>query len=124
MPLATILIEDSPIIREGLIPALVELADANIIAVADTATDGILALEAHENRWQLAVVDLFLKSGNGLDVLRAAKGRRRDQRILILTNYATADVRRRAMEAGADGVFDKSTELDRFLELCSSYTIT
>tara|TARA_Y100001972_G_C7660621_1_gene333153 strand:- start:452 stop:634 length:183 start_codon:yes stop_codon:yes gene_type:complete len=34
------------------------------------------------------------------------------------TNYATADARQRCLAAGADAVFDKSTELDAFLAFC------
>jgi hypothetical protein len=41
--------------------------------------------------------------------------------MIVLTNYATPDVRRKSTECGADAVFDKSTEIDQFLELCSRY---
>ena len=121
MALATILIEDSPTIRESLIPALVEIANAEIIAVAETADEGIAALAAHAGRWRLAVVDMLLRKGNGLEVLRAGKERRSDQHMVVLTNYATRDIRQRSMEAGADAVFDKSTELDLFFEHCLRY---
>jgi len=121
MPLATILIEDSAVIREGLVSALVELADAEVIAVAGTAAEGLAALESHAGRWQLAVVDMFLREGNGLEVLRSARDRRADQHMVVLTNYATADIRQRSTAAGADAVFDKSTEIDLFLALCRSY---
>ena len=121
MPLATILIEDSAMIRESLIAALNELADAEVIAVADTAAEGIAAMKSHAGRWQLVVVDMFLQQGNGLEVLRFASDRRSDQHILVLTNYATDDIRRRSALAGADAVFDKSTEIDLFLALCRTY---
>ena len=122
MPLATILIEDSPAIRSGLIPALAELANVEVIAVAETARDGIAALAAHAPTWRLAVVDMLLKEGNGLQVLRAAQERRSDQHVIVLTNYATQEIRRKATECGADAVFDKSTEIDTFMELCSRYS--
>ena len=38
------------------------------------------------------------------------------QRVILLTNYATAQVRERAMALGADAVFDKSTEISELLE--------
>lgn len=122
MPLATILIEDSPAIRNGLIPALAEMADVEVIAVAETAREGIAALAAHAPAWRLAVVDMLLKEGNGLQVLRAARERRGDQRMVVLTNYATPEIRRKALECGADAVFDKSTEIDPFMELCRQYS--
>ena len=121
MPLATILIEDNLTIRESLIPALAEIANAEVIAVAETAAEGIAALRTHAGSWQLAVVDMFLKEGNGLEVLQAGQGRRKDQHMLVLTNYATPDIRRRSKAAGADAVFDKSTEVDLFFDLCKEY---
>jgi DNA-binding NarL/FixJ family response regulator len=121
MPLRTILIEDSETIRENLVPTLAEMADARVIAVAETASQALDALDRHKQDWDLAVVDLFLKEGSGMSVLRAARDRSPHQRMLVLTNYPTAEIRRRCRELGADGVFDKSTELEAFFDLCRSY---
>ncbi len=122
MPLVTILIEDSATIRESLVPALAEVADAQVVAIAETAAEGIAAMGNLAGDWQLVVVDLFLREGNGLEVLRAGKERQAHQHVLVLTNFATADIRRRALEAGADGVFDKSTEIDLFFDRCRAYS--
>ncbi|MDR7269340.1 DNA-binding NarL/FixJ family response regulator [Pelomonas saccharophila] len=122
MTIATILIEDSPTIRSELIPALAEFADVEIIATAETADQGIAALKAHADEWRLAVVDMLLKAGNGLQVLRAGRERRSDQYMIVLTNYATPDIRRKSGECGADAVFDKSSEIEQFLELCRQYS--
>ena len=108
-------------LRESLIPALAEIADAEVIAVAETAAEGVAALAAYAATWRLAVVDMFLKEGNGLAVLRACRNRRDDQHVLVLTNYVTADIRQKSKEAGADAVFDKSTEIDSFMDLCKQY---
>lgn len=116
MPILTILIEDSETIREALIPSMAEMANAQVIAVADMANGAIAALQEHKLTWRLAVVDLFLKDGNGLTVLRACAHRRPDQHVVVLTNYATADIRRTCTELGADAVFDKSTELEPFFQ--------
>jgi DNA-binding NarL/FixJ family response regulator len=121
MPLHTVVIEDNAKIRESLIPTLAELANAQVFAVAETASQAIDVLQRHKLEWDLAVVDLFLKEGSGLGVLRAMRDRLPHQHMLILTNYPTAEVRRRCLELGADGVFDKSTELEAFFDLCISY---
>jgi DNA-binding NarL/FixJ family response regulator len=121
MPLATVLIEDSPTIRENLIATMAELSDLELIAVAETPAEAIAALELHSETWRLAVVDLFLKDGSGLTVLRRFQERRADQHMVVLTNYPTPDIRRRCLDLGADAVFDKSTELEGFFDLCNSY---
>lgn len=116
MPILTILIEDSKTIRDALIPSMAEMANVQVIAIADTAAGALEALKEHQNSWQLAVVDLFLKEGNGLAILKACRGRRAGQRVVILTNYATEAMRQSCAELGADAVFDKSTELEAFFE--------
>ena len=90
---------------------------------AETASEAIAALDRHKQDWDLAIVDLFLKEGSGLGVLRAAQDRSPHQHMLVLTNYPTAEIRRRCRELGADGVFDKSTELEAFFDLCRSYGV-
>src|SRR5690349_1498304 len=121
MPLLTILVEDNATIRENLIPAMSDLAGLQVIAVAETAAAAISALEEYSDTWQLAVVDLFLKEGSGLTVVRACQNRQASQHVLVLTNYATSEIRQRCLALGADGIFDKSTELESFFAKCISY---
>jgi len=121
MPLITILVEDSQVIRESLIAAMSELVATEIVAIAETADEAIAALQAQGEAWQLAVVDLQLRQGTGLAVLRAFRDRPRHQHMIVLTNYATAGIRQRCAEAGADAVFDKSTEVEAFFDLCALY---
>lgn len=120
MLLVTILVEDSRTIRDNLIAALLEFADVEVLATAETASEAILAAALYAERWNLMILDLFLKEGSGLTVLRALKGRRSDQRIVVLTNYATPDIRSRCVMAGASAVFDKSTELEAFFDYLSA----
>ena len=118
MSLQTVLIEDSSTIREALVPALADLVNAEVVAVAETAREGIEILQKLGDNWDLAVVDLFLREGSGLAVLRTCKQRAPHQRMVVLTNYPTEEMRRRSLELGADALFDKSTQLDQFFEWC------
>lgn len=118
MSLTAILVEDSQTIRDTLVPALEELGNMRVVACANTAAQARQALLEWDGRWQLIVVDLFLAAGSGLDVLAAVKTRAPGQYAFVLSNYATAEMRRRCMELGADGVFDKSTEIDAFMDRC------
>jgi DNA-binding NarL/FixJ family response regulator len=121
MSLVTILVEDNLAIRESLLAAMDELTDLEVVATAETASQAARALEAYNDSWDLAVVDLFLKQGSGLAVLRACQERPPSRHVLVLTNYPTADIRRRCLELGADAVFDKSTELEAFFDRCNNY---
>ena len=120
MSLSTFLVEDNVLIQTHLMAALEELADARIVGMAASEVRAVEWLERHPGDWKLAVVDLFLDQGTGLGVVDFCRGRAADQRVVVLTNYATPDIRRRALTAGADAVFDKSTEIDQFLEFCGA----
>ena len=63
-------------------------------------------------------MDLFLKQGSGLGVIEACRSRAPHQRVVVLTNYATPDIRRRCQELGVDAVFDKSTDIDALIDFC------
>ena len=107
-------------IRDTLIPAMEELVQAKFVGTATSEDAAIAWLETHETVWQLAVVDLFLEQGSGLGVVRWCRNRRADQRVVVLTNYATVAAVNSAIALGADAVFDKSTEIDQFLEFCGA----
>jgi len=122
MALITYLAEDNQIIRDNLIDTLEELADVKVVAHAVTQTEASRWLTLHDGTWHLAIVDLFLKEGSGLGVLAGCRHREPYQKVVVLTNYATPEVRRRAAELGADAVFDKTTELDALLAYCTEQT--
>ena len=118
MRLKTYLVEDSPTIAENLIATLEELANIKAVGMTDNETDGKKWLLNNSKQWDFAILDLFLKEGSGLGVLAACQGRRADQKIVVLSNYATSDIRRRCLNLGADAVFDKSNDIDALIEYC------
>lgn len=117
MAIQTILVEDNAQIRANLIPTMREIAGLEVVAVAETQLEALEATRRHPS-WQLIVIDMFLREGSGLGVLRDCSDRSPGQVALVLTNYPTADIRRRCAELGANGVFDKSLELDDFFARC------
>lgn len=113
------LVEDSPLIRQNLIATLEEMIGAEVIGSSED--------EAGALRWvhqqpppacDLMIIDIFLKSGSGLEVLRQARTARPGTLLVVLSNYATPDMRRRCLQLGADKVFDKSAELEELLAYC------
>ena len=118
MELRTYIVEDNATIRENLIGTLEELASIQALGWAETENEAKRWLAEHEDQWDLTIVDLFLKQGSGLGVLEACRGRSAGQRVVVLSNYATADMRKRCAQLGADTVFDKSNEIDALVEYC------
>ena len=122
MTFITYLAEDNATIVENLIETLGELADVKVAAHSATQAMASRWLELHDGTWHLAIVDLFLEEGSGLGILSGCRNREPYQKIVLLTNYATPEIRRQAMALGADAVFDKSTEIDLLLAYCIDLT--
>ena len=123
MALITYIVEDSETIRENLISTLEEIAPVKVAGFSTTELEASIWLSEHNRDWQLVIVDLFLKDGTGLGVLKGCLYRKAYQKVVVLTNYATDDIRRRCIELGADAVFDKLRELDQLLEYCAAETV-
>lgn len=124
MVLSTYLVEDNRTIRDNLVPALEDLVGARVVGHAETEAEALEWITSHPGEWQLMIVDLFLREGSGLGVLRFARERGLHQRMVVLSNYVNSDVKTRCMALGADAVFDKSRELDAFFDYCNEFART
>jgi DNA-binding NarL/FixJ family response regulator len=120
--LRTYIVEDNATIRENLIGTLEELAEVEAVGVAETEDEGKEWLASHPEQWDLAIVDLFLRQGSGLGILAACRTRGPRQKMVVLSNYATPDVRMRCAQLGVDAVFDKSNEIDALVEYCVEHS--
>jgi DNA-binding NarL/FixJ family response regulator len=118
MTFKTYLVEDNPVIRENLVGFLEEIVDATVVAHASGEDEAVAWLRQHRENWDVAIVDLFLDQGNGLGVVDACRQRAAHQKVLVVSNYATPDVRARSKALGADAFFDKSAEIDLLLDYC------
>ena len=118
MRLKTYIVEDNPTIRENLIATLEELAGVDAVGMSETENESKQWLSENLGRWDLAIVDLFLKQGSGLGVLAACRDRNPLQKVVVLSNYATNDIRQRCAQLGVDAVFDKSNEIDALVDYC------
>ena len=114
----TYIVEDNPTIRENLVATLEELGGIAPVGFAETEEQGSVWLTSHGAQWDLAIVDLFLKQGSGLGVLQACRARQAGQKVVVLTNYATPDIRVRCTQLGVDAVFDKSNDIDALIDFC------
>lgn len=117
-PLKTFIVEDSPLIRESLIATLEELVAVKVVGTAEDEATAVLWLTVPANEADLVIVDIFLKGGSGMGVLRSARAMEHARKLVVLSNYATADVRRKCLQLGADRVFDKSNEIDALIAYC------
>ncbi|MET0379877.1 MAG: response regulator [Spongiibacteraceae bacterium] len=112
------LVEDSAVIAENLIATLEELTSVRVVGHSGLEGEARAWLTAVASDWQLAIVDIFLREGSGLGVLTACKTRGAGRSLVVISNYATPEMRRHCLALGADAVFDKSTEIDALVDYC------
>jgi DNA-binding NarL/FixJ family response regulator len=119
VPVRCFIVEDSPVIRENLIATLEEMVALKVVGMAEDEEGAVRWLRSAGGECDLVIIDIFLKAGSGLGVLRAASALKRPLSLVVLSNYATPDMRRKCLELGASRVFDKSNEIDSLILYCA-----
>ncbi len=101
-----LLVDDHPIVLSGLV-ALVESEDGlELVGTARTVAD---ALDT-QTRPDVAVVDLRLPDGDGIDLGVALKRRWPQLRVVVLTMHADDDAVVRCLGSGLDGYLLKDSD--------------
>lgn len=111
-------VEDNVIVLESLIAALEELAPVHVVGTAADESVAVEWLAADGERCDLVIIDIFLRSGSGLGVIAAARRKRPEAALVVLSNYATDEMHARCLASGADRVFDKSRDIDQLVAYC------
>lgn len=109
------IVDDSQIVRDRLTSLLNELGSIKIVGYADnplSATESIVATLP-----DIIILDIFLVGGSGIHVLKNIRSRNIPSKVIVLTNYAQEQYRKKCFEEGADFFFDKSIEFDKIVEV-------
>ena len=119
MTVRVFLVEDLHRMRSLLTDLFSSIGGFSVVANASTEAEAKLWLDDHAGEWDLAVVDLVLDQGAGMNVIRRCREEPTGGKIVVFSSYATPGVRQHCMDLGADAVFDKS-ETERFIAWCDS----
>jgi DNA-binding NarL/FixJ family response regulator len=109
-----LIVDDHPIVREGLAMHLAEQPDLEVCGEAEDVA-GALAFLASA-RPDLTIVDVALPSGNGLDLVRRIADRYESVRVLVWSMYPEHLYAERALRAGAMGYISKGQATHDVLE--------
>jgi two-component system nitrate/nitrite response regulator NarL len=105
-----LVVDDHPVVLTGLAALL---ADESWVGQLDTATTVAAAVQhARAHPPQLAVIDLRLPDGDGVDLLRTLVALVPGLRAVMLTMHADADAAMRALASGAVGYVLKDSPPD------------
>lgn len=116
--LRAFIVEDNPTILTNLVSTLEELTDVRVVGSASSEASAVQALQQHAHELDLVIVDIFLSGGTGLGVLETAQAMALPAHRVVLSNFATPELRRRCLALGAAQVYDKSRDLDALLDYC------
>ena len=97
-----LIIDDDPHIAETIVAALID--HRYQVHVATDDREGLAILQRHPI--DLLMLDVRLKSSDGLEALRRLRAAR-DCRVLVLTGYGSEEVLLRALRARVDDYMDK-----------------
>ncbi|MGB6055114.1 MAG: response regulator [Burkholderiaceae bacterium] len=108
--LKVFLIEDAQRVRAALTDILQESGQIEVVGFAADEQDALQQLRSRE--WDVAIVDIGLREGNGLGVLAGLKNDAREYgKRLVFTSNSSNALKARTAALGADGCFDKSTDI-------------
>jgi len=96
-----LIVEDHPIVREGLTAIIQRQPDLVCCSEADGAVSALTAVATHKP--DVILVDLRLRTGDGLDLIKALKTQYPDLKILVVSQFDEMVYAERAMRAGAQG---------------------
>ena len=108
MELKVFLVEDLPRMRSLLGDVFSTIGGLSVVGAAGTEAEAKLWLEEHPGGWDVAVIDLVLDQGAGMEVIRRCKAQPGGGQVVVFSSYATPGVRQHCLDLGADAVFDKS----------------
>jgi DNA-binding NarL/FixJ family response regulator len=112
VPIRLFLVDDHPLVREGLIARLESVADVRVVGEAGDAAAALEGIAELQPR--VVLTDIGMKGVNGIELTRLLLARHPDLIVLVLSMYDSAEYAQQAMAAGARGYVLKdspSTEI-------------
>ncbi|MFD1560941.1 response regulator [Paraburkholderia silviterrae] len=99
-----LIVDDHPIIREGMTLLLNLQEDLHVCGAAGSAEEALVAMVRQPD---MAIVDISLQSDSGLELVRTLRHRYPDLAILVLSMHDESLFAERALRSGANGYLMK-----------------
>ena len=109
-----LIVDDHPAVREALALRIGRQPDLEVCGEA-ADPGGALRLVG-ETRPDVAVIDISLKSGNGIDLIKRIKDRADRVRVVVWSMHSESLYAERALRAGAMGYVNKDQATDTIVE--------
>ena len=110
-PMRLLIADDSELIVDRLIASLQAIKGVEVLDRAGTVEEASEAVRTL--RPDVVILDMQMPGGTGLDVLATMKRDQVSCVVIVLTNFAYPQYRRKCLASGANFFLDKSTEFDK-----------
>jgi two-component system invasion response regulator UvrY len=105
--------DDHAVVREGLKRVLSGMPEAVEVGEAGSAHEALTL--ARRTRWDVALLDIAMPGGNGLDLLKQLKREQPSLPVLILSMYPEEQYALRVLKAGALGYLTKESATEQLV---------
>lgn len=109
-----LIVDDHPAVREALSIRISQAPDLEVCGQAEDTGDALRLVE--KSKPDVAIVDISLKTGDGIDLIKRIKSRDQHVRMLVWSMYGENLYAERALRAGANGYITKEHATDRIVE--------
>ena len=106
-----LIVDNSVLIRERLATMLGDLKGIDIIGQAESASEALRSIQ--QLNPNIIILDIHMKNGNAMDVIKIAKRMDPSIIIIVLTDYSYKQYLKSCITAGADFFFDKGKEFEQ-----------
>ena len=110
-----LLVDDSDIIRQAISNILSKVEGIASIREVSNVKKALILI--NDYRPDVVIMDIHLRSGNGLNILKFIKENFSNIMVIILTNDALPEYRKICDDFGADYFFDKSSEFEKIVDV-------
>jgi DNA-binding NarL/FixJ family response regulator len=108
------LVDDHPLLREGLAGLINRLPEIKVCGEAETATEALEGI--CRTKADAAIVDLSLKEGSGIELIKAIRARSPGTAVLVLSMHDERRYAERCIRAGARGYVMKAELATRVVD--------
>jgi DNA-binding NarL/FixJ family response regulator len=109
-----LIVDDHPAVREALAARIARQPNLEVCGEAADTSEALRLVA--DTQPDLAVVDISLKTGNGIDLIKRIRSRDEHVRILVWSMHSEALYAERALRAGALGYINKDQATNRIVE--------
>jgi len=109
-----LIVDDHPAVREALSIRISQAPDLEVCGQAEDTADALRLVE--KSKPDVAIVDISLKTGDGIDLIKRIKSRDQHVRMLVWSMYGENLYAERSLRAGANGYITKEHATDRIVE--------